>query len=126
MPADELHPNGHVVGESAGQCQRWDACRICGDDINIGEIHFERVVCFLAEFERSSRTGWSEENVNGGKSSFKVTADERADFLRLEIIRVIISSRQGIRSKHNPAFDLIAESLMTSLQVNVDHTLCIF
>src|SRR5258706_15732126 len=121
MLADELHPNGHVVGESAGQCQCWDACRICSDYINIGKIHFERIVCFLAEFKCGGGAGRGEENVDGSQSSFKVTADERAYFLRLEIIRVIISSCQRIRTKHDPALDFVTESLTTRLEVNVDH-----
>ena len=35
MLANELHADGHIVGESAGDGQRWDAGWICGRDVNI-------------------------------------------------------------------------------------------
>jgi len=35
MFADQLHSHGHIVGESAGDGQRWDAGRVCGRDVNI-------------------------------------------------------------------------------------------
>ena len=92
MFADELHADGHTVGESAGEGQSGDTSRICRDDINIGEIHFERIVCFLAQLERGGGTGGSEENITGSQSSFKVTTKKRAYFLGLEIICVVISS----------------------------------
>jgi len=65
MLADELHSDGHVVGEASGDGKRRDSCGVGGDDINIGEVHFERVAGFFAEFEGGGGTGRGEENVNG-------------------------------------------------------------
>ena len=65
MFADELHPDGHVVREASRQGQGWDSCGICGDNVNIGEIHFERVAGLFAELEGSGGAGGGEENVNG-------------------------------------------------------------
>ena len=73
MFADELHAYGHVFREAGGESDGWDTSGIRRNNVNIGEIHFERVVCFLAEFECSGGAGRGEENVTGSKSSFKIT-----------------------------------------------------
>ena len=65
MLADQLHSDGHVGREASRQGKGWNACGICGDNVDIGEIHFERIICLLAEFECGGGAGRGEENVNG-------------------------------------------------------------
>ena len=98
MLADELHTDGHVVGEACRECKGWDASGIGGYDVNIREVHFERVAGLFAEFEGGGGAGWGEENVNFGKSSFKVPTKKRAHFLCLQVIRIVISRRESISS----------------------------
>ena len=63
--ANELHTNGHALGETSGESEGRDACGICRDNINIREVHFERVAGLLAKFEGCSGTGRGEEKVTG-------------------------------------------------------------
>ena len=124
MLADELHSNGHVVGESSRECYCRDASGVGRDDVNIREVHFERVAGLFAEFEGGGGAGRGKENVDRGKSRLKVPTKKRAHFLCLQVIRVVISGREGIRAKHDAALDFIPETCVSSLEIDVNNIFC--
>ena len=83
------------------------------------QIHLQRVVGFLADLERRRRRGRRHNRVHFFKSLQKIVADERADFLRPQIIRVVIAAAQNVGAENDSALHLRAETRAARLGCKV-------
>ncbi len=88
--------------------------------VNVGEVHRQRVVDQLADFEGGRRRDGREEHVARLEGPVEIVADEPADFEGLEIIGVVVAGREGVVAQHDAAFDFVAEAFAARGGVHVD------
>ena len=77
---------------------------------NVAQIHLQRVVEFFANLERRRRRGGRDDGIHFFKRLQKIVADERADFLRAQIIRVVIAAAQNVGAQDDSPLHLSAKT----------------
>ena len=118
---DELKPDRHAGGiEAAGKRNGGKPGQIGGNGANISEIHFERVGGFSALRERGFRRRRRKNQIDIGKGFFKFVADERADFLRAQVIRVVVAGGKHVSAEQNAAFDFFSEAFAAAFCKNIN------
>src|SRR5512145_1491702 len=110
MRTHDLHADGEPVREAAWYRHARDARHVDLNREYIREIHIERVGDLLADAEGGGRCDRRDQRVTDLESFFEILADQRADFLRLEIVRVVIPGRECERAQHDAALGLRAEA----------------
>ena len=94
-------PNGTLI---AG----WPA-RFVGIVQTSRQVHRQRVGGLRAELERGRRRRRREQHVERLVGAVEVADDQRADPLRLAVVRVVVAGRERVRAEHDPALHLGAE-----------------
>ena len=92
------HAHGRMAGEIGGDC------------VDIAQIHRHRIFCFFAEWERNNWRGWRENHIHVVVGAFEIFSDEATHFEGLAVIRVVITSRQGVGAKHDATLHFIAKA----------------
>src|SRR3569833_2419153 len=83
--ADQLQSDRQAPGiEAARQAHARQACQVGGNGVEVVQIHFDRVVGFLDELERSTKNGKGEDVVADLERFVEVVGYQAADFLRLQ------------------------------------------
>ena len=90
------------------------------DGIDVGQVHRQRIVDQLADFERRRRRHGREEQVARLEGPIEIVANQPADFERLEIIGVVIAGREGVVAQHDAAFDFVPKAFAARGGVHVD------
>src|ERR1043166_404846 len=109
-----------ISAESAGQAEAADSREIARDREHIREIHLNRIIALLADFERRRGRCRCHDRINLLESLDEVLANERADFLRAQIKRVVVAAAQHVRAEDDTSFHFRAESLPAGLAVKFD------
>ena len=100
--------------------------QIDGIGKDVVEVHRNRILGFCAERERGGRAGRTNNYVALLKSGFEILGDNAPDFLRFEVVRVVIASRECVGTNQYSTFDLLAEPFGTGVLIKVDEFLCVF
>ena len=94
--ADQLEPHGERfsihLGESAREADAADPGQIDGDGENVGEVHPQRVVAPVAHLEGGLGRGGADDGIHLLKGAGKVLPDQRADFLRAQVVGVVVAA----------------------------------
>ena len=97
--------------KTAGQGQTANTADIGGAGVNIGQIHHQRIAELLSQFESNAGRRRRYQTINLFEYFLKLLGDQYPQFLRFEIILIIISGRQSESAQNNPALNFIAKSL---------------
>src|SRR5260370_42016593 len=104
MAAQNLKSNGQArTGGAAGDTDPRDTGQIASDRVDVGQVHGQRVIGLFADLESRGGRGGGDDGVHFLKSRFKVTGQERADFLRLEVVGAVVAGAEGVGAKHDAA-----------------------
>ncbi len=103
-----------------------NAGQICGHGVNVRQIHCQRIINFFAQLERRRRTSRRHDRVHFFERIVKVARQQCAHALRFQIISIVISGAQRIRSQHDSAFHLGAESMIARATIHVGQRSRIF
>ena len=92
MTGQKLHadrqPGG---GKSARHGDARNPGQIGRDRENIGQIHLQRIVRFLADFKRGRRRGGREDHIAFLEGFVKVAADERPHLRGFAVVGVVVT-----------------------------------
>src|ERR1700686_716389 len=92
MPRKQLQSNRQLlVTLAAGNRYPRNARKIRGYCIDIGEIHRERIIDLPAQPERGRGASRRSNYIHFLESLIKVASEQRAHFLCLQIVSVIVS-----------------------------------
>ena len=94
------------------------------DREDIGEIHGERIVGFLADLERRRRRDGREHHVNFFERLVEILLDERPHALGFFIVGVIVAGRKDECSEDDAAFCFRPESLALLLEIDIAEEFC--
>src|SRR5690242_10245358 len=108
---DDLQTHWQSCGQARGDADAWQASERCGNGEQVVPVHGERVLGLCAERERDGGRGRSNHCVEPREYGVEILLDERAYFLRLQVIGVVVARRQRIRAENDPALHLAAEAL---------------
>ena len=89
--ANDLHPDWEVIRKPNRQGHAGKSGQVDGDGINVGQIHRDRVCTFFAEAESDGGRGWPHDDIDFFKCALEIIADQPADFLRFQIIGILIT-----------------------------------
>src|ERR1700757_4574425 len=103
--------------ETARNTDSANAGQVGCDGENIGEIHVQRISDTFANLERYYRRGWGDQRVDFFESARKIPPNQFADFLRAQIIRIVITGAQNVSAKNDPAFHFGPETLLSRAAV---------
>src|SRR5579884_4233764 len=96
---EDLHADGEPVGPGSERHRdRRMAGEVRRDRAHVVEVHRERVVGLRAERERSRRRRRADQRVEPLVRTREVADDQRADALRLPVVRVVVAGRQRVRA----------------------------
>src|SRR5262249_156715 len=84
---------------------------------NVGQIHGEWVRRFFPQAKRGRGSNRGDNRVAMVKGGEEILPEERTYLLGFQIIGIIVTSREYVRSEENPSFDLRTESLGTGMGV---------
>ena len=115
---DHLQADGKSVNEPTGHRHARDARKVRRQRHHVAHVHGQRIVA-RSHRKRDARRGRAHDRVDVLEDGFELLAHERADFLRLAVVRVVVTARERVRAEHDPALDLVAESGIARLQVHV-------
>ena len=125
--SEKLESDGEIdtvaVGESAGEAQSADAGEVCCDREDVGQVHLEGVVGFLAEAEGRFGRGGGDDGVDLGEGLVKVTADEGPNLLGAQVVGVVVTAAQHVGAEDDAALYLTPKSLGASLLVEREQVL---
>ena len=93
--------------------------QIDGIGKDVVEVHRNRILGFCAERERGGRAGRTNNYVALLKSGFEILGDNAPDFLRFEVVRVVIASRECVGTNQYSTFDLLAEPFVGDQQIDL-------
>ena len=93
---------GHRHTAVPGQVQRQRA--------QIEQVHGQRIVDLLPEPEGRRGGGRRDQDVDALVGPVEIGGDQRAHFLRLVVVRVVVAGRQRVGADHDAALDFRAES----------------
>ena len=118
--ADDLQADRQLrPGETAGHADARQPRQIHPDRVDVVQVHRERIGRLLPLLERRRRRGRREDGVDLLIGPEEIPADERADFLGAQVIGVVVAAAQHVGAQHDPALDLLAESLGARLEIKV-------
>src|SRR5262245_34006096 len=118
MFADDLHADGESFGiKPTGQRERWQACEIHGDCVDVRKVHLQWVLSLLPDLEGGCWSCRSDDRVATLQRFVKVFFYQCPYFLGFEIVSVIVASGERVRAEHDPSFDLRPEPLATTRRV---------
>src|SRR3989338_2192376 len=81
--------------------ERGKSCQVDRDRIDIGKVHFKRTVAPASQGKRGRRRRGAGDYIHPLKDLDKIIRDEPPHFLRLEIVRVVVSCRERVGTEHN-------------------------
>ena len=117
--ADELGADGQAaLRETTGDADRGQTGEIHPDRVDVAEIEGERVG-FFPELERGHRRGRRQERVDLAEGVEKILPDERADFLRAEVVGVVVAGAEHVGAEDDAALHFGTETFGARLGVNV-------
>jgi len=96
-----------------------------GDGEDVFEVHLEGVGGVFADVEGGSGGDGSEDGVDFLECVVKISADERADFLRFSIKCVVVAGGECVGSEEDSSFDFVAEVGFSGLSVNFFEVFCV-
>src|SRR5436190_4943862 len=101
---EDLQAHGQLaVNLSAGHGNSRDARERSRNRIDVGKIHLERVAGAFAQFEGWNGRSGREDRVHFGEGIAKILGDERADFLPLQIVGVVVAGGEDVGAKDDAA-----------------------
>ena len=101
----ESFPGGGQRHGDAGQ-----AGEVHGYRVNVVEVHLERIVELFPEAEGGGRGHRGQDDVAGLEGALEVAPDEGADFLRLQVVGVVVAGAQHVGPQGDAALDFGAEA----------------
>jgi hypothetical protein len=111
LRAEDLQADRQSLGESARNRETGQAGHVGGDREQVGEVHGERVLRFLADREGDGGTRRAEQQVVVLERSGVLLRDHRAHLLGLSVERVVIAGGEGVRADEDAPARLWAEAL---------------
>jgi len=123
---EQLHAHRQAIDEAGGHGQARQAREVGGDGVEVFQVLGNRVAGLGADLPGRVRRGWAEDHVDFFKGSHEVVLDQATDFLRLEVVRVVVAGRQGVGTDHNAALNFGAETFATGAFVQVGQVLRVF
>ena len=110
-------------GKSAGDTGRCGQCRKTGEvdsaGVGVAQIHGDGVVDFLSNGECGERRGRTHDEVDVFEGSGEICANESAQLLCLQVIRIVVAGGEHVCSDHDSAFDFGSESFTAASFVEV-------
>ena len=88
---------------------------------NIREIHLQRIVHLLANFECDAGRNRADDHVDLIESVIEILLYERAYFLRLQVVRVVVPGAERVRAEHDAPLDFGAEPIAARLAHHFPH-----
>src|SRR5215467_2133270 len=120
---DQLQPERQTLTiEPGGNRNGWQSRHVHGHSKHVVQIHLDRVARgFFANPKGRRRRGRREDRVDAGlEAVLEVPLYQRANFLRPQVIGIVIACRQHIGADHDPTAHLLAETLASGLFVHID------
>ena len=77
-----------------------------------------RVVNVAAEFKRGSRRSRRQNEITLTKGRLKIIGYKAAQFLRFQVVRIVVTMTQYISTDHDTALNLTAETFGTGVAVH--------
>src|ERR1700751_5353040 len=115
-----LHANRQAsLRLSARDGDSRDARQGTGNRVDVGQIHLQRVSRPFAEAKRRRRRSRRDNGIHLLKRIRKIASDQRANFLRAEIVGVVVASGQNVSAEHDSAFHFGTEPALASFLVHL-------
>src|SRR6266403_3934910 len=114
------------LGEAARHTDSTNSGEIRGAGEDIRKIHLQRIVHAFAEFERRHRGSRRNQYVHFLERLGKIPADQLADFLRAQIISVVVTGTQNVSAENDAPFHFRAETFVASTAIKIEHVSWIF
>ena len=86
---------------------------------NIGQVIGHRIIRLVAQIPGHGRCHWPHDDVALFERGLEILRDQAANFLRLQVIGIVITVRQNVRPHQNAALDLFAKTFGAGLLVHV-------
>ena len=118
--SDQMQTDGQLVHHAARYRHARQPGEVRADRVDVVQIHRNGVIGFVPKPKSRCRRRRSCDDVYIGKCGFEIVGDQVADFLRFEIVRVVIAGRQHVGSGQDSAFDLVAKALAAAAAVHVE------
>src|SRR4051812_15421679 len=117
--ADQLQPKRQTLGVLAGgHGDARQSGHVHRHRKDVVEIHLDRIGALFADAEGRRRRRRRQDRVDAFcKTVLKVLLDQGADFLRAQVIGVVIAGREHIGTDHDAAADFVAKPLGAGLLV---------
>ncbi|MPM22387.1 hypothetical protein SDC9_68839 [bioreactor metagenome] len=118
--ADELQAHGHATfAKTGGHAHAGQTGQRGGQGVDVGQIVGERVA-LAAELPGHGGRGGAGDDVAFLERGLEVVGDHAADFLRLQVVGVVVAVAQHIGADDDAALDLVAKAFGTGLLVHVE------
>src|SRR3569832_946332 len=114
--ADELQTHRALADEAGRDGHAGQPRHVHRDGVDVGEIHGDRIAALLADVEGDGGRGRPRDHVD----LFEGVADELAQLLRLQVIRVVIAGRQHVGADHDAALHFRAEAFAARALVEIE------
>ena len=117
--AEQLHAHRQAIDEAGWHRQAGNAGQVGGDGVDVFQVGGYRVGVLLAEFPGQVRRGWAEDHVDVLERRDEVVLDQASDLLGLDVVGIVITSRQRVGADHDAPLDLGTEAFATRALVQV-------
>ena len=120
MIAENLQPDRQAFACCAARhAHAGNARQAAGDGVNVGQIHLHRIVHLLADSESGKGRNRARRWHPPAESVREIARDQRAHFLRFQIIRVVIAVAQHVSAQHDAALHFGAEAFAARVAIHV-------
>ena len=123
MRPDEMQANGQVINEAARNRDARQAGKIRADRIDVVEVHRNRVVGLVTQFECGRWHRWPRDNIDIFKCFFEIITDQLSDLLCLEVVSIVVAGRKDIRTGHDSPLDLCTKAFAATATIQVHEVL---
>src|SRR5882724_13201618 len=122
--AEDLEADGEVFNGrfAAGDGDAGDTGEGAGDGVDVGEVHLEGVVGLFTEFKGGDGRSGRDDGVDLGEGIAEILSDERADFLALEVVGVVVAGGEDVGTKDDAPFHFGAETGAASFAVHAEES----
>ena len=107
------------MGFAARNRDTRNACQVRGHGVDIGEVHCQGIIYFLAQLESRRGTGRRDDRIHFFKSFVEIARQQCADFLRLQVVGIVIACAQRVGAEHDAPFYFRSESIVAAAPVHI-------
>src|SRR5476649_1372116 len=110
---EQLHADRQTVDKTSWHGQARQAREVGGDGVDIFQVLGDRIVFVGTNLPGRVRRGWAEDDVDLSEGGHEIVLHQATDLLRLQVVGVVVTSRQRVGTDHDPALHFRAKTFAT-------------